>query len=92
MNHDAMEAQMESIMSEASTNASPKQPANTTIKKRLIALLMMASALFGALIMELIRPTSKLQETPPKVLETIEHDECDQKMDLFFFGVGRFRK
>lgn len=93
MNHDAMEAQMESIMSEASTNASPQQPAPTpAISKRLIALLMMAAALFGALIMGLIRPASGQRVTTPEVVETRKSAEGDPKMDLFFFGVGRYRK
>jgi len=98
MNHDALEARMEAIMNGTPATEQPKQPTpQPAINKRLIAALMLGTALISALITGFFRPASVPPSALTDVVETIEAEDADQresKIDVFFFniGVGRYRK
>lgn len=90
MNHNALEAQMEAIMNEAHRNTSPEKSAPArAISKRWIAALMLAAALFGSLMTGLIHNKAS---GPPAASDMIESAGGEPKIDVFFLGVGRYRK
>lgn len=93
MNHDAMEALMEAIMNENESDTTPHEidPA-PRISKRRIALLMIAAALFGALIAGVAYMVSSPQLTHPEIAEPTVNTTNKPKMNLFFFGVGHYHE
>ncbi|VVS92211.1 hypothetical protein [Desulfoluna spongiiphila] len=90
MKQNALESRMESIMSDAYPDTSPQHPAPApAMNRRWVATLMLAAALFGAMITGLICLTS----SPPSsaLMEAVGAKQGEPTIDVFFLGFGRYR-
>ena len=88
-----MEALMEDIMNGANPDTSSQQPAPAhPMSKKWIAALMVAAALLGALIVGLLHQASGPPAPRSALVETMEDAKGEPTVDLFFLGIGRYRK
>ena len=95
MNREAIEAQMDALMGEATPKKSPKMKAPVaSTSKTMMAALVVGGAILGALLMGIFQRTPVQPSAVSDLVETVEDPEEISKGSTVFIymGLGRFRK